>query len=123
MNIRNKNQGLGVNERPPDANDVSQIVTSRFSLQSELPSLDTQELFSAQKRFKAQDVNQTELIDMDMSVHGLKTATQKSLIKKYDEEFKQKEMLKQQQKENQKKLNYSSSMISKISMTCGENQI
>lgn len=110
---------LGMNERN-EVNDVSQIQTSRFSLQSELPKLDTQELLSAQKRFRAQDANDSEIIEMDMSVHGLKTATQKSLIKKIDEEFRQKELMKQQIKENQK-LNYSSSIVSKISNTNGDN--
>ena len=37
---------LGMNERN-EVNDTSQIQTSRFSLQSELPKLDTQELASA----------------------------------------------------------------------------
>jgi hypothetical protein len=36
-----------MNERHADAIDISQIVTSRFSLQSELPSIDTQEIISA----------------------------------------------------------------------------
>lgn len=74
-----KQNKLGMNERN-EANDLSQVQTSRFSLQSELPKLDTQELLSAQKWFRAQDANDTEIIEMDMSVHGLKTATQKSLI-------------------------------------------
>lgn len=56
-----------------------------------------------------------------MSVHGLKTATQKSLVRKYEEEFKLKELIKQQQKESEKQMNYSSSIVSKISMTNGDN--
>ena len=65
-------------------------------MQSALSPLATQELFSAQKRFRPQDANNSEIIDVDMSVHGLKTATQKSLIQKYDEEFKLKDQIKQQ---------------------------
>jgi hypothetical protein len=83
-----------MNERN-EGNDVSQIQTSRFSLQSELPRLGTQELESAKKRFRAQDANESEIIEMDMSVHGLKTATQVSLIQKIDEEWKQKDLMKQ----------------------------
>ena len=64
-----------MNERHADAIDISQIVTSRFSLQSELPSFDTQEIISAQKRYRALDVNQSEIIDLEISVNGLKTAT------------------------------------------------
>lgn len=100
VNLRYKAGGyeqskLGMNERN-EVNDTSQIQTSRFSLQSELPKLDTQELASAQKRFRAQaqDANDSEIIDMEMSVNGLKTATQKSLIKRIDEEFRQKELMK-----------------------------
>jgi hypothetical protein len=88
VNNRYNGGGLGMNERHADAIDISQIVTSRFSLQSELPSIDTQEIISAQKRYKALDVNQSEIIDLEISVNGLKTATQKSLIKKIDEEFR-----------------------------------
>jgi len=90
-------------------------------LQSELSRLDTQELFSAQKRFRPQDADNSEIIEVDMSVHGLKTATQKSLVRKYEEEFKLKELIKQQQKESEKQMNYSSSIVSKISMTNGDN--
>lgn len=71
------------------------MVTSRFSMHSELPSIDTIECISAQKKFKGQDVNHSEIINCEEElVHGLKSATQKSLIKKYDEEFAKKEAIK-----------------------------
>lgn len=93
------------------------MVTSRFSWHSELPSIDTIECISAQKKFKGQDVNHSEIINCEQElVHGLKSATQKSLIKKVEEEFKQKEMIREQIKGDEKKLNYSSSTQSKISL-------
>lgn len=50
-----------MNERPPEAIDASYLATSRFSIQSELPSIDTVDVLSAQRKFraKAQDVNLT----------------------------------------------------------------
>jgi hypothetical protein len=78
-----------------DANEYTGMVTSRFSMHSELPSIDTIECISAQKKFKGQDVNHSEIINCEEElVHGLKSATQKSLIKKYDEEFRQKDIIK-----------------------------
>ena len=66
---------LGKNERPCEYNDQSQL-TSRFSLHSELPSIDTVDVKLAQKKFQAQDVNKTELLDCEEEfVHGMKTAT------------------------------------------------
>jgi hypothetical protein len=71
-------------------------VTSRFSMQSELPSIDTIECFSAQKKFRGQDVNHSEIINCEeILVDGLKSATQKSLIKKIEEEFRQKEIVRE----------------------------
>lgn len=82
-----------MNERQYDAKEYTCVATSRFSMQSELPSIDTVELISAQKKFRAQDVNQSELMNLEEElVLGLKSATQKSLILKYDDEFKQKEL-------------------------------
>jgi hypothetical protein len=72
------------------------MVTSRFSMHSELPSIDTIECISAQKKFKGQDVNHSEILNCEQElVHGLKTATEKSLIKKFEEEFRQKEIIKE----------------------------
>ena len=103
--------GLNVGKKQVnDANEYTGMVTSRFSMQSELPSIDTIECFSAQKKFKGQDVNHSEIINCEeVLVHGLKSATQKSLIKKIEEEFRQKDLLREQQKGDEKKLNYSSS--------------
>jgi len=80
-----------MNERPQEAIDATYIATSRFSLQSELPSIDTVDVLSAQRKFRnqAQDVNRTELLDAEeVMVDGLKTATQTSLVKHYDEAFR-----------------------------------
>ncbi len=80
--MRSKNvpkQGLGMNERP-EYNDNSQL-TSRFSLHSALSGLDTVEVKMAQHKYNAQDVNRTELLECEEDLaHGLKTATQTSLI-------------------------------------------
>jgi hypothetical protein len=55
-------------------------------------------------------VNHSEIINCEeILVDGLKSATQKSLIKKIEEEFRQKEIVREQQKGDEKKLNYSSS--------------
>lgn len=45
-------QGLGMNERGPEEINATYIATSRFSLQSELPSLDTVDVLSAQRKFR-----------------------------------------------------------------------
>lgn len=72
---------------------------------------------SAQNKFKLQDVNKSELINCEEElVIGLKSATQTSLIKKYEEEFRKKELLREQIKETEKKINYSSSSQSRISL-------
>lgn len=100
-----------MNERGPEAIDNTYIATSRFSLQSELPSLDTVDVQSAQRKFRnqAQDVNRTELLDCEeVLADGLKTATQTSLIRHYDEAFRQKEILRNQHKHDEKKINYNS---------------
>jgi len=108
-------KGLGMNERPADDNTF--MVTSRFSLQSELPSIDTVDVLSAQQKFHAQDVNRTALIDCEEDlVHGLKTATQTSLVKQYEEAFRQKDIMRGQHKNEEKKLNYSSTNQSRISL-------
>ena len=105
----------GLNERHHDYNDNSQL-TSRFSLQSELPSIDTVQVFDAQLKFNAQDVNRTELLDCEEEfVQGLKTATQASLIRHYEEEFRQKDLVKEKLKQEEKKLDYSASLKSKFS--------
>jgi len=43
-----------MNERPSEAIDATYIATSRFSLQSELPSIDTVDIQSAQRKFRNQ---------------------------------------------------------------------
>ena len=69
------------------------------------PLKDTQEMRSAQNKFKLQDVNKSELINCEEElVIGLKSATQTSLIKKYEEEFRKKELLREQIKETEKKI-------------------
>jgi hypothetical protein len=50
---KNAGGGLGMNERQYDAKEYTCVATSRFSMQSELPSIDTVELISAQKKFRA----------------------------------------------------------------------
>ena len=50
-------------------------------------------------------------------IHGLKTATEKSLIEHIDREYQQKEKLvKELRDEEKKKLNYSSTQHSKFSL-------
>jgi hypothetical protein len=92
---KSKNQkqetGLGMNERVDGAIDDTYNATSRFSLYDELPSIDTVDMVSAQRKFKhnAKDVSLTEVLDAEeVMVDGLKTATQTSLVKHYDEAFR-----------------------------------
>ena len=49
-------------------------------------------------------------------VHGMKTATQTSLIRHYEDEFKQKDLMREQLKQEEKKIDYSASSQSKQSV-------
>jgi hypothetical protein len=62
-------------------------------------------------------VNRTELLDCEEDLaHGLKTATQTSLVRQYEEEFRQKDIMRDQHKGDEKKMNYSSTNQSKMSL-------
>jgi len=110
--------GLGMNERVDGAIDDTYNATSRFSLQTELPSIDTVDMISAQRKFKhnAQDVSLTEVLDAEeVMVDGLRTATQTSLVKHYEEAFRQKDIIRNQHKGDEVKINYNSTNNSKMS--------
>jgi hypothetical protein len=73
--------------------------------------MDTVEVKFAQKKNFDQDVNRTELLECEEDLaHGLKTATQTSLIKHYEEEFHNKEVIRQKHKAEEKKIDYNSTM-------------
>lgn len=78
-------------ERDPDH---SGEMTSMFTLESRLSSLNTVEMISAKKKFVPDEVNSTELMNCEQELAlGMKSASQKSLINKYNEIFKEKEEL------------------------------
>ena len=81
--------GIG-GERNYEPNEYTGMVTSQISFHSELPAMDTYQQMSAMKRENLQhvDVNQSDLMNVEFElIHGLKTATEKSLIEHIDREY------------------------------------
>ena len=105
-----------MNERHDGHNETQ--MTCGLSFESKLPLMNTTELKSAKKRFRPADVGLDELLEceVDMAL-GMKTATQTSLIMKYEEDFKAKEIMRGVHKEAEKKLDYESSIQSTSKMS------
>ena len=82
------------------------MISSHISMHQKLPMLGTEELISARRREMLNDVELNQLLDVSSDIQGLiKTATEKSIILKIEQEFKQKEDL---LKEDRKVLAWSS---------------
>jgi hypothetical protein len=65
--------GLGMGERDPDH---SGEMTSMFTLESRLSSLNTVEMISAKKKFVPDEVNSTELMNCEQELAlGMKSAS------------------------------------------------
>ena len=66
-------------------------------MEQKLPSLGTVELVSARRKEQLNEAQLTELLDVSLEINGLlKTATEKDILLKYEEEYKVKEELKKQ---------------------------
>ena len=73
--------------------DIS-LLGSHISLQRQLPLLGTLEIISARRKERLNDVKLDQLLDVTSEIEGLiKTATEKSIIMKIEQEFKRKEDL------------------------------
>ena len=73
--------------------------------------MQTNEAPSELDEYTTKDVNLNEVLEAEMSI-GLQTATQKSLIKRIDEDYDRREAEKKMLKENEAHLDYDSFVAS-----------
>lgn len=113
--------GLAIRS-PKDASDGSIAIVnmSNISLQSALPPLKTNEAPSARDEYDQKDVNINEVFEAEMSI-GLQTATQKSLIKRIDEDYNRREAEKKMLKDNEVQLDYDSFVASASRASVGNH--
>lgn len=81
------------------------ILEVSMKMDSPLPQLGTMDLISARRKEELQDAVIPESFEMTEEISGLKTVTEKDLIFKYEEDFKHREQIRQ---ENRKVLEWGS---------------